>query len=205
MPLKKFGDFDLQPKDYLNAEFQEAYAVGNNSIDSKNILANQLRDTTFANRAWMHLQHYKLTSLTSINVGDVINDYDSFGFKQTITVPDGIMTGSVTLNYAINSILEKNWMSLTTYLTLGYDNAENKYIIHHKFGIFLDGIMIAETDYLSGASFSTVHLPFYSPVTAGSHVLELKVRLPQGAINASTALFVPDTNYGYLLTQVRRR
>jgi len=205
LPIKRFEQFDIQPKDYLNAEFQAGYALGNTSIDSKNILANTLRHTNFADQAWMFIKHYKLTSLTSIAVTSVINDYDGFGFKQTITVPDGIMTGSLTLNYQINSIFEKNWILTNTYLVEGYNDDKNKYIIHHKFGVFLDGILISETDNLSGATYNTVHLPFYSPVTAGEHILELRVKLPQGDINAETNIFVPDTNYGYLLCQVRRR
>lgn len=196
---------DLQPADYLNPDIQNCFTVGNAGLDSKNLNEKTLRSGDFAFQAWQEVLQIAFTSLSSIAVVDTSTDYDSFGASQTFVVNgSGMLYGSVTLPYLIYSIGENQWWTGTSYLTGGYDQNEYKFIIHHKFAVFIDGIMVAETDNIGQGVGSGLHLNFFAPIQAGQHTIEIKVKLANGSILASSIQFTPGA-YGYGFLQIRKR
>lgn len=196
---------DLAPSDYLNPDLQELFTTGNTSLDAKNIATTgSLRSQNYELRAWQQAQHISCSSLSTIAVADVTSDYDTFGMDSTFTSGACIITGSISLAYLINTVNEKDWILTGTKLIAGYDQPEYKFIIHHKFGVFIDGIRVAETDNLGTGSYSSVHLNFYAPVNAGTHTIEVKVKLPQGDVYVSATAFNPD-DYGYIFLYGRLR
>jgi hypothetical protein len=196
---------DLQPSDYLNPDIQDCFTVGNAGLDSKNLNEKTLRSTDFAFQAWQEVQQVIFTSLSSINVVDTSTDYDSFGALQNFTVNgSGMLYGSVTLPYNHFSVGEVQWWSGTTYLTAGYNSNEFKFILHHKFAVLIDGIIVAETDNIGQGTGSGLHLNFFTPIQAGQHSIEIKVKLANGSALASAVQFAPGA-YGYGLLHLRKR
>lgn len=196
---------DLQPADYLNPDIQNCFTVGNGGLDSKNLNEKTLRSADFAFQAWQEVQQVVFDSLSTIAVVNTSTDYDSFGASQPFVANgSGMLYGSVSLPYLLYSIGETQWWSGTSYLTGGYNSNELKFIIHHKFAVFIDGIMVAETDNLGQGVGSGLHLNFYAPIQAGNHTIEIKVKLANGSILASSIQFSPGA-YGYGMLQIRKR
>lgn len=196
---------DAQPEDYINPDLQQAFTVGNTMIDGKNIPADELVYSNFAHKAWHAIQHIKFASLDTITVANAAPDYDEFGMSSTFSVDHScILYGSVSLPYTINGVNEKNWVLSGTQILAAYVQPEYKTIIHHKFGVFIDGIKVAETDNIGTGTASCLHLPFYAPVSTGTHTIEVKVKLPQGSILSVSNQFVPGA-YGYAMLYQRYR
>jgi len=205
-PIKRVAvGQDAQPDDYINPELQQLFTVGNTLIDAKNIPVDELVESNFVHKAWQKAQHIAFDSLSSITVANAAPDYDTFGMSSAFTVDHAcILTGSISLPYTINTVNEKNWVLTGTQLIAAYNEAEYKFIIHHKFGIFIDGIKVAETDNIGTGIASCVHLPFYAPISPGTHTIEVKVKLPQGSVLSSSTQFVPGA-YGYAMLYSRYR
>jgi len=192
----------LQPDAYLMPEFQDSFGIANSQIDSRNIENRVLTTRVFAADAFTTISHLTLDSLSSILVASAVDSFDSFNCSATIDTPEGFLTGSITLSYLINTVLEP---TDTAVINTGYVQTAFGSTIAHQFALFLDGIVIGQTDNLGEGSYNTCHIPFSTPIEAGTHVLELKVRLPIGRPNnGQTTLFNPS-DYAYAWYQVRRR
>lgn len=205
-PQKKLeSGQDLQPADYLNPDLQNCFAVGNSGLCSKNLISETLRDGDFAPEAWQECFQIAFESLATIAVVDSSTDFDGFGAKATFTNSgSGMLYGSVSLPYSVYSIGETSWWTGTTYLTAGYNSNEFKFIIHHKFAVLIDGIIVAETDNIGQGVGSGLHINFFAPITPGEHSIEIKVKLANGSVLASATQFEPGA-YGYGFIQVRKR
>ncbi len=205
LPHKKYqANQDFQTEDYYNLDLQKAYTIGNNELDTKNIVPESLKYSNFAFQAWHKAQHYGPTGLDTITVAAASSDFDDFGFSGSFTSPEGIVNGSVTLVYEIYAVQEKNWILSGSQITLGYNSTEFKSNIHHKFAFYVDDIKVSETDYIGEGTFNTLHLPFYAPVGAGTHTFDLRVKLAQGDVLVSANQFVPE-DYGYVWFYTRSR
>lgn len=198
---------DLQPADYLNQDLQQAFTIANGSLDSSNFDSATFINTDYDFQAWQEADHFYFDSgsLSSIAVVDTTTDFDSFGMKTAFTLSgSGIVYGSATLPYQVHSIGETNWWSSATQMVAGYIHNQLEFIIHHKFGVFIDGIKVAETDNIGQGVASGFHLNFCTPLTAGTHTLEIKVKLANGSALASSFEFVPG-ELGYAWLYLRKR
>jgi len=205
-PLKRVvAGQDIQPEDYINPDLQQSFTIGNTMLDGKNVPPEELTTANFAHKAWQKAEHIAFDSLDTITVANAAPDYDEFGMSSTFVADHScLLYGSMTLPYTINSVNEKDWILSSTQIVAAYDQPEYKFVIHHKFGVFIDGIKVAETDNIGTGTASYVHIPFYAPVTSGTHTIELKVKLPQGAVLSATDQFVPG-DYGYCMLYLRYR
>lgn len=196
---------DLAPLDYLNPDLQECFTIGNSGLDSKNLNEKTLRSGDFAFQAWQEISQVIFGSMTTIAVVDTSTDFDSFGASGSFTANgSGMLYGSVTIPYLTPSIGETQWWTGTSYLTAGYNSAEFKFILHHKFAVYIDGIVVAETDNMGQGTGSGLHLNFCTPIQAGSHTVEVKVKLANGSTLANSIQFTPGA-YGYCLLHIRKR
>ena len=205
-PIKRVtNNQDAQPLDYINPDLQQSFTIGNTLLDNKNVPPEELLTSNYAHKAWAKADHFMCDSLSTITVANAAPDYDEFGMSASFTADhDCIVTGSISLPYAIHAVNEKDWVLSGSQLIASYDEPEYKFIIHHKFGVFVDGIKVAETDNLGTGTQSAVHLPYFAPVKAGTHTIEVKIKLAQGDILGSTDQFVPGA-YGYIMMYMRYR
>jgi len=194
----EYGE-SLQPDAYLNPEFQSAFGVVNGQIDSRNIQEENLSVDVCEARAWLYADQIIFEDLLDIFFPEADGTFASFNCITTINTPEGFMTGSISLVYAFDSVSS----DLTNGDAANYNDTRLKTLPVHRFALFLDGMIIGETDNIGSQEWTSCHIPFSTPIESGEHVLELKVQLPAGSA-APIPEFVP-INYAYAWYQVRRR
>jgi len=194
----EYGE-SLQPDAYLNPEFQSAFGVVNGQIDSRNIQEENLSVDVCEGRAWLYADQIIFEDLSSIAYPEADGTFASFNCITTISPPEGFMTGSISLVYTFYAVD----VDLTNGDALYYNELRLKTLPTHRFALFLDGMIIGETDNIGTQSRTSCHIPFSTPIESGEHVLELKVQLPAGSIFPLPE-FNP-INYAYAWYQVRKR
>lgn len=194
----EYGE-SLQPDAYLNPEFQSAFGVVNGQIDSRNIQEENLSVDVCEARAWLYADQIIFEDLAEIDYADADGTFASFNCITTINTPEGFMTGSISLAYFFGALD----FDLTNGDATNYNDARLKTLPVHRFALFLDGMIIGETDNIGSQQRTSCHIPFSTPIESGEHVLELKVQLPAG-------LLIPfpefsSIDYAYAWYQVRKR
>jgi len=201
-PQHKFlSGEDLQPDTYLNPEFQSVFGVANTQIDSENILVRELQSPQFEQGAWIVAQNLSASGLDTITVVSASEDFISFDCVFPFTSPEGFLTGGMTLVYSLYSVFEPTG---STAIDQQYTSAQYRSSNQHSFGLYLDGSIISSTDNIGQGTVSTVNIQFSAPIEAGSHSIEVKIKVPKGTVNVSADVFTP-LDYAYCWLMTRRR